>query len=285
MSDLPIKLLVMDLDGTLLPHGGAISTRTIDAIRAARERGVVTTISSGRNIPSFIEYARTAGVDGPLIGMQGAIARELPTASETGSGALLRHVPFTSGLAARAVEWCRENGLWGHAVIQDDYAFDATDPHYETYLGWLAGNAVERLHSIQDLAHHLRRDQQEISKVVAHAPAGHPETVLAQARETFGGDLDVTISHPEYLEFTAPGVNKGAALEWLAARLDIPLAQTMAIGDQHNDLEKLLAAGHGVAMHGAPEAVQRAARHLAPPSEEDGAARMIERLILGLDGE
>jgi hydroxymethylpyrimidine pyrophosphatase-like HAD family hydrolase len=47
----------------------------------------------------------------------------------------------------------------------------------------------------------------------------------------------------------------------------------------------LLAAGHGVAMHGAPEAVQRAARHLAPPSEEDGAARMIEHLILGLEGE
>ena len=47
----------------------------------------------------------------------------------------------------------------------------------------------------------------------------------------------------------------------------------------------LLAAGHGVAMHGAPEPVQRAARYLAPPSEADGAARMIERLILGLDGE
>ncbi|MGA1647300.1 MAG: HAD family hydrolase, partial [Candidatus Limnocylindrus sp.] len=154
MSATPIKLLVMDLDGTLLPHGGVISTRTIDAIRAARERGVITTISSGRNIPSFIEYARTAGVNGPLIGMQGAIARELPAPGETGSGALLRHVPFTSTLAARAVEWCRQNDLWGHAVIQDDYAFDATDPHYETYQGWLAGNSVERLHSIHDLAHH-----------------------------------------------------------------------------------------------------------------------------------
>jgi len=285
MSDTPIKLLVMDLDGTLLPHGGVISDRTIAAIRAVRKLGVITTISSGRNIPSFIEYARTAGVDGPLIGMQGAIARELPAPGESGSGALLRHAPFTSALAARAVEWCRQHDLWGHAVIQDDYAFDATDPHYETYQGWLAGNPTERLHSIKDLVHHLREKPQEISKVVAHAPAGHPETVLAQARETFGGDLDVTISHPEYLEFTAPGVNKGAALEWLAARLNIPLAATMAIGDQHNDLEMLLAAGHGVAMHGAPEPVQRAARHLAPPSEEDGAARMIERLILGLEGE
>ena len=118
MSDTPIKLLVMDLDGTLLPHGGVISERTIAAIRAARKLGVITTISSGRNIPSFIEYARTAGVDGPLIGMQGAIARELPALGEAGSGALLRHVPFTSTLAARAVEWCRQHDLWGHVSFK-----------------------------------------------------------------------------------------------------------------------------------------------------------------------
>jgi len=285
MSEVPIKLLVMDLDGTLLPHGGVISERATAAIRRARERGVITTISSGRNIPSFIAYARTAGVNGPLIGMQGAIVRELPVPGESGSGALLRHMPFSSMLGARAVEWCRQKGLWGHAVIQDDYAFDATDPHYETYQGWLGGSSAERLHAIPDLVSHLSRELIEISKVVAHAPAGHPETVLASAREAFGGDLDVTISHPEYLEFTAPGVNKGAALEWLADRLKVPLAATMAIGDQHNDLEMLQVAGYGVAMHGAPEAVQRAARYLAPPSEEDGAARMIERLILGLDGE
>jgi len=285
MSDTPIKLLVMDLDGTLLPHDGAISKRTIAAISAARERGVITTISSGRNIPSMLSYAQTAGVNGPLIGMQGAIARELPVPGESGSGALLRHVPFSAMLGARAITWCTENDLWGHAVIQDDYAFDATDPHYVTYQGWLGGSPVERLHSIPNLISHLMKEGGDISKVVAHAPAGYPETVLERAREAFGGELDVTISHPEYLEFTAPGVNKGAALRWLAERLSIPLEATMAIGDQHNDLEMLQAAGHGVAMHGAPEAVQRAARYLAPPCEEDGAARMIERLILGSGGE
>ncbi|MEI6271439.1 MAG: Cof-type HAD-IIB family hydrolase [Chloroflexota bacterium] len=285
MNDTPIKLLVMDLDGTLLPHDGSISERTIAAIRAARELGVITTISSGRNIPSILTYAKTTGVDGPLIGMQGAIARELPTPGESGSGALLRHTPFSSVLGARAITWCTENNLWGHAVIQDEYSFDATDPHYATYQGWLGGSSVESLHSIPDLVSHLIREGVEISKVVAHAPAGHPETVLARAREAFGGELDVTISHPEYLEFTAPGVNKGAALRWLAERLNIPLAATMAIGDQHNDLEMIQAAGHGVAMHGAPEVVQRAARYLAPPCEEDGAARMIERLILGSGGE
>ena len=80
-----VDLIMFDLDGTLLPHGGVIAERTIDAIRAARAKGVIATISSGRNVPSIIEYAHQIGLDGPLIGMQGAIAREIPAKGEPGN--------------------------------------------------------------------------------------------------------------------------------------------------------------------------------------------------------
>jgi hypothetical protein len=90
----------------------------------------------------------------------------------------------------------------------------------------------------------------------------------------------VTISHPRFLEFIAPGVSKGVALEWLARRAGVPLARTMAVGDQWNDLEMLRAAGHGVAMPSAPAEVRAAARYLAPPVDEQGAAQLIEALIL-----
>jgi Cof subfamily protein (haloacid dehalogenase superfamily) len=281
----PIRLLVMDLDGTLLPHGGVISARTVDAIRAAQAKGVIATISSGRNIPSFLPYAQRIGVDGPLIGMQGAIARELPAPGDPSVGRLVRHIPFESQLGAEAIAWCKEHGLWGHTVVENNLHFDDRDPHAVIYRGWMEGSAHERLATVPDLVAHLAATPLQLSKVVAHAPAGHADGVLEAARATFGDRLDVTISHPEYLEFTAPGVNKGAALRWLAERLEIPLAQTMAIGDQHNDLEMLAAAGHGVAMGGAPAAVLAAARYEARLCEEDGAARMIERLILNSGGE
>jgi len=90
----------------------------------------------------------------------------------------------------------------------------------------------------------------------------------------------VTISHPRFLEFIAPGVSKGVALEWLARRARVAVSRTMAVGDQWNDLEMLRTAGHGVAMPSAPAEVRAAARYLAPPVEEEGAARMIEALIL-----
>jgi hydroxymethylpyrimidine pyrophosphatase-like HAD family hydrolase len=71
-------------------------------------------------------------------------------------------------------------------------------------------------------------------------------------------------------------------VRWLARRLGVPLAQCLAIGDQYNDLEMISEVGHGVAMPSAPAAVQAAARFIAPPVGEEGAAQMIE--LIALDG-
>jgi L-threonylcarbamoyladenylate synthase len=119
-----------------------------------------------------------------------------------------------------------------------------------------------------------------VTKVLAVGEPPVPVDTAPVAREHFAGRADVTISHPRYLEFIAPGVSKGRAVRWLARRLHIPLAQTLAIGDQWNDLEMLAEVGHGVAMPQAPAGVRAAARYVAPPLEEEGAAQIIEQLVL-----
>jgi 3-deoxy-D-manno-octulosonate 8-phosphate phosphatase KdsC-like HAD superfamily phosphatase len=70
------------------------------------------------------------------------------------------------------------------------------------------------------------------------------------------------------------------AVRWLARRLGVPLGQCLAVGDQYNDLEMISEVGHGVAMPSAPAAVQTAARFVAPPVGDEGAAQMIERIAL-----
>jgi hydroxymethylpyrimidine pyrophosphatase-like HAD family hydrolase len=90
----------------------------------------------------------------------------------------------------------------------------------------------------------------------------------------------VTISHPRFLEFVAPGVSKGRAVRWLARRLGVPLAATLAIGDQWNDLEMLAEVGHGAAMPTAPLEVRAVARYIAPPLADEGVAALIEQLVL-----
>ncbi len=124
-----------------------------------------------------------------------------------------------------------------------------------------------------------------MTKVVAIGDGHHSLDVLDSARTHFAGRAEVTLSHPRFLEFLAPGVSKGQAIRWLARRLGVPLAQSIAIGDQYNDLEMISEVGHGIAMPSAPAAVQAAARYVAPPVGEEGAAQMIERIALdGLAG-
>ena len=75
-------------------------------------------------------------------------------------------------------------------------------------------------------------------------------------------------------------MSKGHAVAWLAHREGVPLGQVLALGDALNDLEMVGDAGHGAAMPTAPAEVRLAARYLAPPVADDGAARLIEQLVL-----
>jgi hydroxymethylpyrimidine pyrophosphatase-like HAD family hydrolase len=110
-----------------------------------------------------------------------------------------------------------------------------------------------------------------MSKVIAVGEPPRPMELLAEARLAFAGRADVTVSHPRFIEFVAPGVSKGRAVAWLAHRAGIPMGQVMTIGDALNDLEMIADAGHGAAMSTAPAAVRAAARYVAAPVDEDGA--------------
>jgi hydroxymethylpyrimidine pyrophosphatase-like HAD family hydrolase len=119
-----------------------------------------------------------------------------------------------------------------------------------------------------------------VTKVMCAGEPPLPTEVAPLARAHFAGRADVTVSHPHFVEFVAPGVSKGRAIRWLARRLRIPLGAVLAIGDQWNDIEMLAEVGHGAAMPSAPVEVLAAARYVAPPLADEGVARMIEALVL-----
>jgi hydroxymethylpyrimidine pyrophosphatase-like HAD family hydrolase len=150
----------------------------------------------------------------------------------------------------------------------------AGDPRTDDYSAFLGARAEV----VADLERWVRHP---VSKVLAVGEDGRPLAVLEAARAHFDGVAEVTVSHPQFLEFLAPGVSKGRALGNLARRFGIPLEQTLAIGDQFNDFEMIALAGHGVAMPSAPAAVRAAARYIAPPLADEGAAEVIRALVLG----
>ena len=269
----PVRLLALDLDGTLLGSDRIIRPRVRSAVAEAIESGVIVTIATGRMYRSTLPFATSLGIVAPIICYQGAYVRDLPARDGT-PGRLLLHRTMPGVVAREAIGWARTRGFDPHVNVDDRLVMQADATSAEDYER-LSGIGAE---FVEDLPAAIRGP---VTKVLAVGRAPLPEQWLAEARAAFEGRAQVTVSHPEYLEWNAPGVTKGRAVRWLARRLGIPLAETMAIGDQYNDAEMLAEVGHGVAMGDSPEAVRVAARHVTATIADDGAALAIEALVLG----
>ena len=269
----PIRLIALDLDGTLVGDDLILRDRTKAAIAGAIERGVSVSIVTGRMATSALRFARELGLTDPIVGYQGALIRAIRKEGDGRRGRLLFHRPLAAAAARDAIEWTRSIGLDPHVNHLEQFVIRADDPRAEDYSSFLGGRALV----VDDLIAWL---QHPVSKVIAVAEQPMDHAVLDVARDRFEGRAAVTISHPRFLEFLQPGVSKGAAVAWLARRAGVPLSNVLAVGDQFNDLEMIAAVGHGAAMPHAPRPVQAVARYIAPPLAEEGVALLIEQLVL-----
>lgn len=271
--EFPIRLIALDIDGTIIGDDHEVAERTTAAVRRAMELDVAVSLVTGRMVSSAMRFAVDLGLTGPIVGYQGGLIRAMPLPDSRRLGKLLMHTPLPADAARSILEWTRARGLDPHVNHLERFILRADDPKADDYSAFMGANAE----LVPDL---LQAIDHPVTKVLAVGEPPIPTEVAPLARVEFAGRADVTISHPRFLEFVAPGVSKGRAVRWLARRLRIPLAATLAIGDQWNDLEMLAEVGHGTAMPTAPAEVRAAARYVAPPLEADGAARMIEDLVL-----
>ena len=269
-----IRLVALDLDGTVVGDDLRIRPRTVAAVRAAVDAGVAVAIVTGRMTSSALPFARELGLRGPIVGMQGALIREMPAPGRPGLGRLLYHRPLPAVVVREALAWCRAHGLEPHLNHLERMVVLAGDSRAAEYVRFNAGRVV----MVPDLDAWVRHP---VTKVISVGDAPLPPRLLPGARADFAGRADVTVSHPKFLEFVAPGVSKGAAVRWLARRLGIDLRDTLAIGDQLNDLEMIEEAGLGVAMPHGPAELLEAAALVAPSFEEDGVAQVLEAYLLG----
>ncbi len=286
--ELPIRLIALDIDGTLVGPDFRISERTRIAIAEAVRRGVRVSLATGRMASSAAVYANQLGIVEPIVAHQGAVIRAMPTRRQRAVvdehawrarvGRLLHHEPMPAAVVREAIAWCRAHGLEPHVNNLERIVAWSGDPSFDDYSGYLGPGASV----VDDLGAAITHP---MSKVISVGPPPRPMELIEEARRDFAGRADATVSHPRFLEFVAPGVSKGGAVAWLAHRAGIPHAQVMTIGDALNDLEMIADAGHGAAMASAPEAVRRAARYVTGSVEEDGAAALIEALVLAAPAE
>lgn len=262
-----IRLLALDLDGTLMDDDMVIkSTRVRRAIAAAQERAVVT-LATGRMFDYTLPFARELEITAPLICYQGGLI-QAPDSDDP-----LYRATMDPTLVQEVLEWRDERGRHVILYAGDDVFLDErrySEVFYRNMLG-------DRLVWVDDLRSVLKHHKP--MKFIIFVDPQEAEQVEMELRRRFEGEMELTRSHMRIVEGNPLGVSKGDALRRLAAHLDIPQAQVMAIGDQDNDASMVAWAGVGVAMGNGSAATKDVADWIAPPVEEDGATVAIRRFV------
>ena len=249
-----IRLIAMDLDGTMLDPKGEVSAETKKALALARKRGVVTAACSGRYCENVSLIFLDNGLTGPVIGSNGAQMMDRPL------GDMVRGHFIPPEVASRIRETLDDLGC-DYFMFADRRVVSSKEGahhHSEVSMGEkiTSMSSVRFTHGPEAVDEAIRRG------VYKFYVCNNGE--LGEVRETLQGirGAAVTRSTPWNLELMAGGVDKGAGLAELCEYLNIPLSETMAFGDQENDLPMLLKAGMGVAMGNAePMVLERTAYH------------------------
>ncbi|MGH9754107.1 MAG: Cof-type HAD-IIB family hydrolase [Blastocatellia bacterium] len=278
---MPIKLLALDIDGTLLTPRGAITPRNSEAINMARQSGVQIVLVTGRRFNSARELAQRLDMDAPLISHNGALTKNIETL-ET-----LDYHPLDIEIARAIISFGRECGVdmiccddpdgLGKMVIE---GVSEENKSLHRYLD----KYRDSVNVVSDLLEYV--DHQPIQ--IMFSGCCDPMDDFAAALKTAIGEriqlfktryrsADLTIL--DALSLTA---SKGASLAAIAKKHGVAREEIMAIGDNHNDLTMLCYAGLGVVMANAEDELKRMGFELTSSNEEDGVAEAIEKHILTL---
>jgi Cof subfamily protein (haloacid dehalogenase superfamily) len=265
-GDSGIRLLLADVDGTLITSAKELAPSTIGAARALRERGIALAITSSRPPRGLLQFIEALEIDTPTGSFNGGafVKPDLTVIAQS---------VLPAGVARSAVSVIRDQGLEVWVYSGDEwYVLDPEGPH------------VAREQRTVRFSPAVVGSYDQIDGVVKIVGVTDDPALMAEAerviRERFGTAVSASRSQAYYLDVTHPDANKGNAVAWLAAFLDVPLAQVATIGDGPNDILMFLRSGLSIAMGNAGSAVKAEALAVTSSNDEDGFARAVDTHIL-----
>ena len=261
-----IKLLLSDVDGTLVTKEKVLTPRSVEAVHKLHGAGIQFAVTSGRPPRGMEMLVEPLAISSPLAGFNGGLVVEpdLQVVAE-------RTIP--DDLVAPTIElldsfdlsvWVYRGADW--LVLDPDGPHVARESHTVQFAPTVVehfdgGAAVAKIVGVSD----------DYGAVAAAETLAH---------ERLGEHVAASRSQPYYLDVTHPQANKGAVVKFLSERYDIPTDEIATIGDMPNDVLMFAHSGLSIAMGNAHREVQRAARHVTTTNDEDGFAYAVERFIL-----
>ena len=278
-----IRILALDLDGTLLDSGKNLPAANREALAAAAARGVLVVPTTGRFFGMMPEAVRDLPFVRYAITINGAQVYD----RETDTAIVREEIPLGMALDLMRLidgydviyDCYRSNWGWMTASLQEKVEDYATDAHYVKMVR-------EFRNPVPDLKAHLEATEEEgdVQKVMLFArntPGSEAVTkAISEAVAERFPLIKTTSSTWNNLELNIATAHKGNSLKRFAEHLGYTLDNCMALGDGTNDLSMIEAAGLGVAMSNAHPLVLAAADHVTLSNDEDGVAEAIRRFVV-----
>ena len=263
------KMLVLDLDDTLLRDDYSISSRNRELLIQAQEQGVIVVLASGRPTPAMVRYAEElnlADYDSYMISFNGAVVTSMK----------YNEVLFETSLTRDEI----------HSLY--DFSID-NNVHIITYSD---KGVISETHSeyidvevkLTGIPHHkVPSFKSEItSSAVKCILLEHPDYLkeVEKKLKVERTDLSISRSKPFFLEVMPHGIDKAASIDLLAKKLGIKQSEVIAVGNAGNDLTMVQYAGLGIWVDNVSDNLRHHADYIVASNENDGVAEVIEKFIL-----
>lgn len=263
---IPIQLIAIDLDGTLLRDDKTISPRVRESIAEAMKRGIHVVLASARPPRTTRAFFEQLSLQTPQVNYNGALVWD-----QTAQRAI-DHTPMLANGVHRLINAARAAfpDVLVHCEILNRWYTDRVDDRFQTASAKLyPPDVVGPLASFSHL---------DVTKLMFQGPPAMMDAIATLLRDESATTCVRT--DPDLLQYMRADVDKGTGLRRVCDLTGVSLQTAMAIGDNENDIAMLRAAGVGVAMGHARDDVKRAATHVVGTNEADGVAEAIERFAL-----
>lgn len=259
----PVKLVVIDMDGTLLNSKHEVSDRFMDAFEALNKRGIQFAAASGRQYNNIVSKLPDIQEDLIFIAENGGLVRRRQEEWLA--------TPLEFGMKDRILQSLEADDSMHPVLCGKSTAYIAEDK--AEFLGLLQEyySRFETLDNLYDF-------QEEVMKVAVYHPVDSEKHIYPHVRH-FEGDLKVKVSGKNWVDLSHPDAHKGFALKLVQDRLGISEAETMVFGDYNNDLEMMERAAFSFAMANAHPNVKAVARYETLSNDERGVEHILEQLL------
>ncbi len=259
-----VKMIAMDMDGTLLNGEKNIAPEDRAAVKKAIAAGFYVTLATGRMYRSALPYAKELGITHPLVTYNGALIKDPVNGKELG------RFPLAKDIAQQVIALCREFGVYVQAYVQDTlWCYeDCEEVRYYAKL-----SRVPYEIKGEDMLH-LPEDPHKLLVMTDQVPEWRTKLLAA-----FSEKVKIVSSAKGFLEITAPGTNKWRALQQLARMENIKDEEILCMGDSDNDLEMIQHCGLGVAMGNADTAVREASKVVTATNENHGLSLLLNQIL------